>query len=162
MKKTALLLLMMSYHGAAQAESFDFSQFYIATGLSVNKLDGFDNANGYQLLIGYDLQYSVGAASTSIEAGYMDSGDFDLTLAGLSSPPSTKAKGGWVSANISYPLDDHFKLLARGGYDFGNDEGALLGTGVEYHLSEPFNIRAEFISRDETDSFQINLTYALK
>ena len=164
MKKTGLfLILVLGCSGVVQADGIDLSRLYIGTGLSVNKLDGFDNATGYQVYAGYDLNYPIGAVTTSIEVGYMDSGEFDLILSGLPlPPPSTQAKGSWISANLSYPINDAFNLLVRGGYDFGNDDGLLLGTGVEYNMSEQYRIRGEFVSRDEIDSFQINLAYSLK
>lgn len=162
MKKLCMILIPLCFCSSAQAESFNFEPVYVGGGISSNQLDGFDNATGYQLFAGYDFDYKLGLFTTSIEAGYMDSGDFDLDLnaPGFTfSPPSDNATGAWVSANIAYPVNETFELLGRAGYDFGDDDGALLGLGVEYQASKKIGIRAEYITRSEIDSLQVNIVY---
>jgi hypothetical protein len=157
-----LLLLAALFTGLAGAQGFATSRLHIGGGLSVNQLDGFDDATGYQLLVGYDLDFSLGAASSSVEAGYMDSGEFDLHLGfpgSVTASLSTEAKGAWVTGNIAYPLNPSFDLLARAGYDGGDDDGLMLGAGLAYGLAEKYTIRAEYVVRDETESLQLNLIY---
>ena len=162
MKKSWVLLVPLCFCGLARAGDFNYDPFYIGGGLSSNSLDGFEDATGYQLFAGYNLDYMLGPVTTAVEAGYMDSGDFDLSLSapGFSfSPPSVEAKGAWASVNLAYPINESFELLGRVGYDFGDDDGALLGIGIEYLPTTQFGIRGEYISRQVTESLQINVVY---
>lgn len=165
MKKSiamALLLLVACFTGSAGAQGFDTSRLYVGGGLSVNQLDGFEDATGYQLLVGYDLDYRLGSISSYVEMGYMDSGEFDLQLGfpgSVTASVSTEAQGIWVTGNVVYPLNPSIDLMARAGYDGGDDDGMLLGVGLAYGLAEKYVIRAEYVVRDETESLQLNLLY---
>jgi len=162
MKKFGLILAPLCFCSLSHAEGFNFEPLYIGGGISSNRLDGFDNATGYQLFAGYNFEYMLGPVTTSVEAGYMDSGDFDLDLTtpGFTfSPPSDNATGAWLSANFGFPVNESFELLGRIGYDFGNDDGALLGVGVEYQASKKMGIRGEYITRREINSLQVNFVY---
>jgi hypothetical protein len=162
MKTSWLILAPLCFGSLAHAEGFNYEPLYIGGGLSSNRLDGFDNATGYQLFAGYNLDYMLGPVTTAVEAGYMDSGDFDLSLPtpGFAfSPPSDNATGGWVSANFGFAVNERFECLGRVGFDFGDDDGALLGVGVEYKPAKQFGIRGEYIARREINSLQVNVVY---
>jgi hypothetical protein len=158
-----LILLPLCFCSITYAEGFNVNKLYIGGGASSNRLDGCDNATGYQLFAGYDMDLLLGPVTTAIEMGYMDSGDFDLELnvPGFNfSPPSVDAKGLWSSANFAYPVTETFEFLARIGYDFGDDDGVLFGFGAAFSVIQQLAIRGEYISRQETDSLQINLVYS--
>lgn len=72
---------------------------------------------------------------------------------------SVETKAAWASANLAYPVNESFELLGRVGYDFGDDNGALPGTGIEYSPLSQLGIRGEYVSRRETESLQINVVY---
>lgn len=163
MSRLWLLIVVSCFYGLTHAEVFDVNNLYIGAGISSNRLDGFDNATGYQLFAGYDLDVPLGPLTTAIEVGYMDSGDFDLQLnvPGISiSPPSVDAKGAWASANVAYPFTEAFSILARIGYDLGDDDGVLFGAGAAFSIIPQLAIRGEYVSRRETDSLQVNLVYS--
>jgi hypothetical protein len=147
--------------GFANAADFKFSDIYYGAGVSSNETDYFDDANGYQIFAGYEFDFELGPFITAVEAGYMDSGDFELnvnTTAG-NVQLTTEAKGAWVSGHVAYKFTDAFGVLGRVGYDFGDDDGVLYGPGLEYHLAKSFALRAEYIVRDVTNSLQLNLVY---
>lgn len=147
--------------GIANAADFKFSDIYYGAGVSLNETDYFDDATGYQIFAGYEFDFKLGPFITALEAGYMESGEFELnvnTTAG-NVQLTTEAKGPWVSGHVTYQFTDAFGVLGRLGYDFGDDDGALYGLGLEYHLAKSFALRTEYIVRDVTNSLQLNLVY---
>lgn len=162
MKKLAIILTAV-FCLPAQAGSFDINNLYAGGGIGFNSIDGADDATGFQAFAGYNFYEDKGPVTVSAEAGFMDSGDFDFTvnIPGVPSvTTSTDASGLWVSATALYSINESFSALGRLGYDFGDDDGALLGIGVEYDFKQqPFGLRGEYVMRDNIDSLQINFVY---
>lgn len=151
------MVLAVVCTSTATAQVFD--GLYVGGGGSVNSLDNFRDAGGYQVFAGYDVGLKLGGFSTAVELGYMDSGKYKLktTIPGLA--PTTVVNGAWVSGVASYPVTDYMGVLGRVGYDFGDDNGPLVGVGVSSGLSKPLVVRGEYVSRKETRSIQINIIY---
>lgn len=167
MKKTlAVLGTVLSVASASVvAQEVEVSDFYVGGGLSNNDVSGWDDATGYQVFVGYTLDkwlnFGLQDLSFSAELGYMDSGDFDRRFcwpAGCFTQ-ETSADGFWTSAVATYSVTPQFKLIGRLGVDFGDDDGALLGAGVGYRFTNAFELRGEYVIRDEIDSMQVNLVY---
>ena len=161
MKRYLLAAVLAGSCNFANAETLQFTDVYYGAGLSSNEADNFDDAAGYQIFSGYDFGYKLGPFSTAIEAGYMNSGDFDYSRNTSFGPIqfSTEAKGVWASGHVAYAFAGAFNALGRVGYDFGDDDGVLFGAGVDYRLSNRFALRAEYIARDTINSLQFNVVY---
>ena len=69
---------------------------------------------------------------------------------------SASYSGLWVSGLAEYKFRPELHLLARVGYDLGDDNGVFIGAGVGFNLTRWAQIRAEFISKSEVDSMQLN------
>lgn len=161
---TIIPLLMLS--SVVQADILDLNKLYVGAGFSSNSIDNFESAIGYQLVAGYDLDFKLAEFSTAIELGYMDSGDFDYSLNVPGNPTNISgsidgASGVWSSAVAKYQINKDFGFLARLGYDFGDDDGIIYGAGVDYKFSPSFDLRGEYVVRNEIDSLQVNLFYYL-
>lgn len=168
--KRALILASLLIFGiqmnatAAETQSSRISDdFYVGAGLSSNSLTGFDDATGFQIFGGYILPFRVGGATHSVEVGYMDSGDFEETILFLGIPfeIDESAEGLWGTYTFNKPLADNVNLIARGGFDIGDDDGLMLGIGFEFDFDAPIKLRTEFVQRDNVDSLQLNVVYAL-
>lgn len=163
-RKIALTLLAsIGFQSAAFAQDSMNNELYIGGGVAINKLDPFDDATGFQIFGGMSLPFSWANASHSAELGYMDSGDFDFTATILGIPVTTSASvsGIWASYNLNWSMSENVNLLARVGYDAGDDDGVLVGGGVEFKFNSPFKARVEFVKRQNVDSIQLNVTYPL-
>lgn len=163
-RKFALILLAcFGFQSAAVAQDAMSNDFYIGGGVGINKLDQFDDATGYQIFGGMSLPFSWAEASHSVEVGYMDSGDFDLTVIILGIPitSTATASGIWGSYNLTWAPSENVNLLARLGYDAGDDDGLLIGGGVEFKFNAPVTARLEFVQRRNIDSIQLNVVYPL-
>lgn len=159
MKKIAAFLIPMTMvilsPVQAQTASLDAEGFYIGGGLNFNSLPGVGSARGFQLIGGYEFNYKVNDDITvSLEAGYLDSGDFNR-INSLSS--SDSAAGLWVSLLGSVPLSRKTDMLARAGYDFGDDDGFLLGAGIQYKFDTKVALRMEFVTREIVSGLQANV-----
>lgn len=165
MKKTQFFICcgVLWFPVAVSAGGFGFSDVYYGAGVSSNETEFFDDATGYQVFAGYEFNRRLGPLTMGIEAGYMDSGEFERTFNTNRGEVrlATEAKGGWVSGHLAHAFTDTFGVIGRAGYDFGDDDGALVGVGGEYRFLENFALRAEYIGRDVTDSLQLNLVYRL-
>jgi hypothetical protein len=165
MKKIILSICFFTlwFSGTAWADGFGFSDVYYGAGVSSNETEIFDDATGYQVFAGYEFDRKLGPLTMGVEAGYMDSGEFERTYNTNRGEVrlATEAKGGWVSGHLAHAFTDAFGVIGRAGYDFGDDDGALLGVGGEYRFLDGFALRAEYIARDVTDSLQLNLVYRL-
>lgn len=152
---------MLWLSGTARAGDFTLTDIYYGAGISSNETDGFEDATGYQVFAGYDFGEIFGPLSTVVEIGYMDSGEFEHQLSTASGDARliTEAKGPWASGHLAYAFTDAIEVLGRAGYDFGDDDGALLGAGIGYHISKRFTLRLEYVARDVTDSLQLNMVY---
>jgi opacity protein-like surface antigen len=146
------LLLVVTQVNAADPGS---TQLYFGAGVGFNSVDNNNHysksdATGFQLFAGLPLTLDMGSADLAIELGYMDTGDFDS---------GGSADGVWSTLVASLPLNNDLKLLGRLGYDFGDDDGVMVGAGVGFPLASSIDMRIEYVIRDNIDSFQINLVY---
>jgi len=148
-----LLLLLASGAAAAEKQLLDTSKVYFGGGISSNDLSGFDKATGFQFFGGYKLDYKLGTGALGVELGYMDSGEFDSAFG------STEAKGIWATAVGAWPVSRNVNIIARLGFDFGDDDGLMLGGGVGYSVAKNLDLRGEYVIRDNIDSLQFNVVY---
>lgn len=163
MKKiVGLVLFSVSILGApmvAQAEGLklDAKRFYLGAGLNFNSLPGVGSSRGFQFIGGYEFDFKLNEdISTSLELGYMDSGEFDrLNTSGN----ADEASGLWVAVVESVPLTSKTDMLARIGYDFGDDDGFLLGAGMQYKFDTKVALRMEYITREHVSGLQVNVLF---
>jgi opacity protein-like surface antigen len=142
------LLTMAAFSAHAEGEGIKIKGFYIGGGIGFNNAGS--GAQGIQLFGGYDFNFKINEdISTAVEVGYMDSGDFDGT--------NDNARGLWMAAVESVPLSSKTDMLVRLGYDFGDDDGFLLGTGMQYKFNTKLAFRMEYIARQNITSLQANL-----
>lgn len=155
----AMGLLIPAYAGIVSAAApankplLNKNHFSIGAGVSSNSIDApfsIDDETGFQFfgaynLAGVNLMQDV---ATSIEFGYMDYGFVD-------------ADGVWVTAVINGKFSGDFGWLARLGLDLGDDDGIMLGAGVDYSISKKLDTRLEYVVRDTIDSLQLNFVFAL-
>ena len=152
MKKIVCLFAVMSmamvpsFSANAEGGGINANNFYLGGGLGFNS-----GANGFQFFGGYDFDFILNEdISTAVELGYMDSGDFGNNY---------NAKGAWVAVVESVPLSSKTDMLVRLGYDFGDDDGFLLGTGMQYKFNTKLAFRMEYIARQNINSLQANVLF---
>ena len=158
MRKIVLLLTLMSLASSVNAEgAIDAKRFYAGGGFGFNSLPAFGSARGLQIFGGYDFDFKLNEdISSAVEIGYMNSGDFDQ-YNGINS--NDNAKGLWLSAVESVPLSSKTDMLVRLGFDFGDDDGFLLGTGLQYKFNTKLAFRMEYIARQNINSLQANVLF---
>ena len=165
MKKVTGLFVFMALavlvHVEAQAETqaqgVDAKQFYVGGGLGFNSLPGAGSATGFQIMGGYEFKTKLNEDITSaLEIGYMDTGKFDHIN---NTTRSDDVNGVWVAMLESVPLSRKADMLARLGYDFGDDDGLLLGTGLQYKFTTKVAMRMEYIARQHVNSLQANVLF---
>ena len=150
------MLLASAVHAEAQGP-IKADQIYVGAGLGFNSLPAAGSANGFQFIAGYEFQTKMnGDITSSVELGYMDSGDFDRYS---SSAQVSAAKGLWAAYVGSVPLSSKTDMLARLGYDFGDDDGVLLGTGMQYKFTTKVAMRMEYVARQNVNSLQANVLF---
>ncbi len=162
-KVTGLFVFMalaMLLHVEAQAETqsqgVDAAQFYVGGGLGFNSLSGA-SATGFQIFGAYEFKTKLNDDITSaLEIGYMDTGNFDHIN---SSSSSDDVNGVWVAMLESVPLSRKADMLVRLGYDFGDDDGLLLGTGLQYKFTTKIAMRMEYVARQHVNSLQANVLF---
>jgi hypothetical protein len=153
----ACICLMAASPVAAQ-------DFYAGFGLSNNSYtaedSNFDDAIGYQIFGGYDLGsvFGVEQLNLALEATYFDSGEFEQDT-DVGTVNIGSASGLALSAVLGFALTDNFSLTARGGYDLGDDDGALLGLGAALRLNERISLGGELVGREHVDSLQVNMSF---
>jgi hypothetical protein len=155
MKKVAGFIALMAFAIGANAEGLDPSRFYLGGGFSANNLAGVGCARGYLFFGGFYINLKINDdISSALEVGYMDSGDFDR----YDGPTySDNATGVWFAALESAPLTKKTDMLVRVGYDFGDDDGLILGTGLQYKFDTKVALRMEYVTRDHIDGLQANV-----
>lgn len=144
---------------------------YIGLGFGSHEAGSFDDATGYQILLGLNapfLNLELGQQSIrfAAEVGYQDTGDFETEINGRKYDVGG-ASGLWLSSVALYDIPGAAGLsaMARFGLDVGDDDGLLYGLGIEYSLGKAlpkatgFAVRAEFVKRDNIDSLQLNAAY---
>jgi hypothetical protein len=158
MKKVISLFILMSSVTMApinvQAEGLDAKRIYLGGGLSFNNAPNIGSARGFQFFAGYELNFKLNEdISTALEIGYMDSGNFK----DFNSGSRGDATGLWVSALESVPLSNKTDMLVRLGYDFGDDDGLLLGAGMQYKFDTKVALRMEYVTRENVNGLQANV-----
>jgi hypothetical protein len=51
------------------------------------------------------------------------------------------------------------ELIGRAGFDFGDDDGFMIGIGAGYIVNKNLKLRGEFVVRDNVDSLQFNVVF---
>ena len=158
MKKEISLVLLISLSAltpvAVQAENVERENIYLGGGLGFNSLPGFGSSRGFQFFAGYDFDFKLNEdISTAVEIGYMDSGN----LKTFNSGRGNDVTGAWASVVESVPLSRKTDMLVRLGYDFGDDDGLLLGTGMQYKFDTKVAFRMEYVTREHLHGLQANL-----
>jgi len=150
------MLVLMSVAASVNAEGvLDAKRVYVGGGLGFNSLPGYGSARGFQFIGGYEFSAKLNEdIASALEIGYMASGDFDQ-YKGTSS--NENVKGLWASMLESVPLSSKTDMLARLGYDFGDDDGFLLGTGLQYKFDTKLAFRMEYVARQNVNSLQANV-----
>ncbi len=156
MKKIVFLLALMTMVSNVNAEgTVDAKRIYVGAGLGFNSLPGVGSSRGFQFIGGYEFNFKLNEdISTALEFGYMDTGDFDR-FNGINS--NANASGLWVAAVESVPLSSKTDMLVRLGFDFGDDDGFLLGTGMQYKFNTKLAFRMEYVARQNVNSLQANV-----
>ncbi len=160
MRKIVCLLALMSLFSSVNAESeavIDAKRVYLGGGLGFNSLPGYGSSRGFQFFAGYDFNFKLNEdISSALEIGYMGSGDFDQ----YQGPSSNEdVKGLWMAMVESVPLSSKTDMLGRLGYDFGDDDGFLLGAGMQYKFNTKLAVRMEYIARQNVNSLQANVLF---
>lgn len=163
-KVTGLFVFMalaMLVHVEAQAETqaqgVDAKQFYVGGGLGFNSLPGAGSATGFQIMGGYEFKTKLNEDITSaLEIGYMDTGKFDHIN---NTTSSDDVNGVWIAMLESVPLSRKTDMLVRLGYDFGDDDGLLLGTGLQYKFTTKIAMRMEYVARQHVNALQANVLF---
>jgi len=152
------MLALMFLASTASAEGpVNAKSIYVGGGLGFNSLPGFGSARGFQFFAGYDFAFKLNDdISSAIELGYMDTGDFDQYKGSNS---NEDVKGLWAAMLESVPLSNKTDMLVRLGYDFGDDDGFLLGTGMQYKFTTKVAMRMEYIARQNVNSLQANVLF---
>ena len=128
----------------------DRGKFSIGGGVSTNDLNGISGSEvGFQFFGAYNLNQInlMDGVRSSVEAGYMDYGF------------NTESGGIWGSYVVDGNISGQFRWLARLGYDFGDDNGLLIGGGLGFVLNQKMGLRFEYVVRDNLDSLQFNFIY---
>jgi hypothetical protein len=130
---------------------------YVGGGLAFNSLPGYGSSRGFQFFGGYDFDFKLNEdISSALEFGYTNSGKFDrLTTA----PKSEAVKGVWLAMLESVPLSSKTDMLVRLGYDFGDDDGFILGTGLQYKFDTKVAMRMEYVAREHVNALQANVLF---
>lgn len=157
MKKIACLLVLMSSAFTAHAEGIDAKRVYLGGGLNFNSLPAAGSARGFQFFAGYEFPALLNDdISTSLEVGYMDSGDFNRFNSNNS---ANDLEGVWAAFVESVPVSNKVDVLGRLGYDFGDDDGLLLGAGMQYKFNTKAALRMEYVAREHITGLQVNVLF---
>ena len=158
MKKVLYGLALMVLASATHAEGpIKADQIYVGGGLAFNSLPAAGSARGFQFIGGYEFSTKLNDDITSaVELGYMDTGDFDHWN---SNAKVSSAEGVWLSYVGSVPLSNKADMLARLGFDFGDDDGFLFGTGLQYKFNTKVALRTEYVARQNVNSLQANVLF---
>lgn len=155
MKKTAFAVGLALASSSVLAQGFDQDNLYVGGGIGINSITGLDDATGFQVFVGYELDMNdLDPVKLAVEVGYMNSGDFKWGGFNAGS-----ASGLWATAVGSYALSPELSFVGRLGLDFGDDDGLMLGAGVGYAINQQIAVRGEYVIRDNIDSLQANIVY---
>jgi hypothetical protein len=149
----AVALVATGLSSVAAAQGFDNRRLFFGGGLAQNSVSNFDNATGFQIFGGYNFPELARKFSVDAEAGYMDTGKFKRGAA------ERKDKGLWGAGVARYMVAPQWELLGRLGYDFGDDDGVMVGIGGGYIVNKNLKLRLEYVIRDTVDSLQFNAVF---
>lgn len=149
------VLMALALTAPAQAESLNVEGFYVGAGLNFNSLSNVGSARGFQVIGGYELDYKINDdISSAVEIGFLDTSNFERIN---STGNDGDVSGFWVSMLGSVPLSPKTDMLARLGYDFGDDDGLLLGMGMQYKFDTKVALRMEYVAREHMNGLQVNV-----
>lgn len=142
------------------------NKYYMGAGMGINSTQDFSNTAGYQIFAGYclDFNFKSPRSKTSVEVGYMDSGDFQKDQDIFAGNPNRSSivevnksySSVWMAGLAEYKFDNKMHVMGRVGLDVGDQTGVLFGGGAGYNVTKYAQIRAEYVLHDEVDSFQLN------
>jgi hypothetical protein len=155
---TVLLLAALVFSSAAAAQGFDLRRLFFGAGLSENTVTGSDDGAGGQVFGGYNFPAVAPNLYIDAEGGYMTTGKMERKACTTTSCDD-KMSGLWANAVLRYLVTPNIELIARGGLDFGDDDGFMGGLGVGYIAGFHFKLRLEFVQRDDVESLQFNVVF---
>lgn len=153
MKSIKLAAVALALFGSALSAQ---AQVYVGGDLNTTSVDGWSDATSFGVYAGYDFNSNVAA-----EVAYRKLGTFDYDAGN----ESIKLNMTQVSAVVSLPLNDQFKVFGRVGYGFLNvsgassynvDNGLIYGAGAQFNVTKNVGIRGEF-TRIASDANQITV-----
>lgn len=158
-----LLIALATPAFAAPQGGIDTGRLFFGAGVSQNDVSGAsDEGTGFQLFGGYEFGQVAQNIALDLEIGYMDSGD----IKACASVPffgrvceEDNATGLWATGVGRLQLNPQFELLARAGFDFGDDDGFMVGIGAGFNVNQQTQLRLEFVERDDISSLQLNFVY---
>jgi Outer membrane protein beta-barrel domain len=154
-RSIAVALIAVGLCSVAAAQGFDNRRLFFGGGLARSSISNFDDATGFQVFGGYNFPAIARNFYVDAEAGYMDTGKFKRTAPTI----ETKAKGPWTTGVARYMVAPQWEVFGRAGYDFGDDDGVMVGVGGGYIVNKNLKLRVEYVSRDTVDSFQFNVVF---
>lgn len=150
--------LALNVNAETKTFSFDTDKFYAGGGLNYNRIDSFTGtdgkANGYQIFAGYEYGQRSGF-DIAAEVGLLQTEEFY-------SGSNVDADSIWGSAVATRPLpeiDAKLSAVARAGIALDGDDGLFLGFGAQYQVKANIFVRAEYLNKDLTQSYQVNAAY---
>lgn len=167
MKPVLLSALMsaMIVSAPALAEPELPSGLYVGGGVSYNDLDfgsvldnGADEtAFGIQAFVGLPFDNNIEGFDTFAEIGFFRTDEFDFGN-------NVKEKVTGVNASVILQRDlneihENLYALGRAGFELGDDDGLLTGFGAGFRLTSRLDVRAEFVNKDLTTSYQANVLF---
>lgn len=182
MRKLILLVTAFSMLVAGQAmaakvdtkvDPFSTSRFYFGAGPNQNSLSNdlksfYDDAQGFDLFVGYDLGLGFEQFKLMVEAGYFSSGEFE-PKAFVAFPVGPffdlEVKSTWAAAVVNFSPVRNLDLMLRAGYGRGSSDGSLDvkgrlgGIGVGYWFHKNIGARVTYTERDDIDSISVNATF---
>lgn len=148
--RVATTLLLALTFSQAMAQGFDPSRLYVGGGLGYNDIPGSDNEVGWQVFGGYEFGAIAQDVYLDAEVGYMNAGD------GRS---GEDIDGLWATAVRRLRVGPQLDLIGRLGFDFGDDDGLMVGIGAGMPLGPRSALRLEYVDRDNIGSLQLNFIY---
>lgn len=167
MKKVFLLLVAagtlisapaMAAKVDTKVDDFSVSRFYMGAGLNKTELTDdpfgyYDDAQGFELFVGYDLGLGFEQFKLMVEAGYYNSGDFEGKNI-LLVTPDFDVRSTWAAAVLNFTPVRNLDLMFRVGYGRGDSEakGGFGGVGAGYWFAKNFGARVTYTERDDLDT----------
>ena len=147
---------------AAGQAGIDTGRLFFGAGVSQNDSSGAtDEGTGFQIFGGYEFGQVAQNVALDLEVGYMDSGDIRgcVRVLGTRVCGEDNATGLWATGVGRLQLNPQIELLGRAGFDFGDDDGFMVGIGIGFNVNKQTQLRFEVVERDDIDSLQFNFVY---